>query len=1392
MKKFTKSIFFILLVSIFLGASLFVGCRNPFMPEGPNNPSNGGGNGDKPNDDVGGGTGGENQNPEDLAKEPKITSQPQSLTVGTGVEFTLTVVAESLDGGTLSYKWYKSNAKDAGAEIAGATSASLTTSYTIEDESDEVVLYYYVVVTNSTKTKTASVKSEYAEVTVNKKENANVPKITVQPVGYTGTESNPITLTIQAESLDNGTLTYQWYKKENDVESKIDGATSASYDIGEPTENGCLYWCEVTNTIQDNGDGGVKSQSIKSEIVFVMLSKGIGFTHPVSGDLSPVDLNGETDGYGWVSLEDKPGVTLNGDGSATFTVYSANATKMLLEIYNEKWGRDAITDYWMEKGSDDDYWRAKVEGIEEGTLYAFRAWGPNWPYDEDWTRGGSSEGFISDVDSNGNRFNPNKVLFDPYAKEISHDKSNPEVLAMVTNAETPSAIYASGERNLINGKPSREFDTGRFNSKAVVIDNSLYTGLKPNIPQEKAIIYEAHVKGITAHPSTAKLSSILAGIDGFEDVVDITGDAQGTYKGAGMLAPYLKALGINTIELLPVHESDNENTPEDKSGGNYWSYMTYGYFAPERRYSSDKSYGGPTREFKEMIDAFHDAGIEVYLDVVYNHSGEGGPWYGGPTKWEPPASGVGDWVEVTNQAFDNYGTIELTFMRGLDNSTYYSLTKADKRAMQDDTGCGNNLQCDNPVVRQLILDSLSYWVDYMGVDGYRFDLAPVLGREYDDNAGYWAYNPNAETLQQIAALGITKNVDMVAEAWDINTYGVGTFPYGWAEWNGRYRDPIRGYVGKGERGSFLDYMNGDYNYFNDNGGPHKSINFVVAHDGFTLADLCSYQGNGNALNSSLGWPFGPSDGGNGDWNQLDFGSTAADKRRANRNYIAIQMMSRGVPMIVWGDELSRTQKGNNNAYNVDSVGTWSNYNMISTASPHAISTEDPYGGLPYDNNFGTFNNNGVDSSDTDGVNGNFMFMKYMLNLKANEPALNLTDYSVGYDFKKEDGTTDLTDGDRCVWVRINGSGVTGTDAEGNTVQGGDYLVFMNMYTSAVSFSVPTSNGEIWKLLVDTSSAKETNFNYYEVTDETQAYSNASYSVPAWSVVILKNYGKGTTSTPVISYEADADNYKMTVSIDCATEGAEIYYTTDGTTPSKSSTLYTESFELDVSAKKTVKAIAYKADYNDSSVASKDLHIQKYTIYCKPKSGWTGVNLHIWKTDGSSLTTWPGAAMTSDGDGWYSYEVIDINEGYDSILFNDGIDAEATKTADITMDPTKRYYVMDALGWASSKQATDVAPVIPSKIAISDGKGWGQIYAYFFANNQPVGTSWPGTAMTKESTNEYGQGVFVINVPDGATHVIFNNGSGTQTVDIKLDSTTGYWVNSAGSDGKYTVGTWSYK
>lgn len=1011
-------------------------------------------------------------------------------------------------------------------------------------------------------------------------------------------------------------------------------------DGTEPTESSLKYDHngEISVSAGQTLKAFAKKQGLpRSETVsFTFVAPELGYMHPSNGAFSPVDE------AAWDKGSWELGAHISG-GNTTFALYSANATKILLEIYDNKYGSNAKYDYWMKKDSN-NVWRAKIKSAPKGTVYAFRCWGPNWEFDKAWTRGGSDKGFKSDVDGNGNRFNPNKVLFDPYAREMTHDKSNKDALGSVQDG----GMYGTGGVDY-KGVPRRNFDTGKYAPKGYVIKDNTSYGNKPKIPQEKALIYEAHVRGITKHPSAANLNSILNNFDGFSGVQNIPDDKRGTYAGAAMLIPYLKGLGINTIELLPVHESDNDANPDNAPGGNFWGYMTYGFFAPDRRYSSDKSAGGPTKEFKEMVSAFHAAGMEVYLDVVFNHTGEGGVWGKG-----------------------KFDTVELTSMHGIDNSTYYSLTD-DKKFYWESTGCGNNMQCDNPVVRQFILDSLKYWITDMGVDGFRFDLATVLGRERGKNSKgelAWNYNADSKTLKDIVALGNDNDVEMIAESWDTgeNAYQVGNFPKGWGGWNGLYRDAIRSYIGTGTRGSVNDFINGDYNNFNKEGGPHKSVNFIVAHDGFTLADLCSYQGKGNAQNNLLGWPFGKSDGGNDDYNTLGFVTEATkekDKRQAARNYIAVQMMSRGVPMIVYGDEFGRTQNGNNNPYNIDSVATWNNYNMINTASPHSIATGGT--GEPYHNNFGTFGND-------KNKNGNFEFAKYMMKLHASEPALNQTNYNVTYEFKKENGTDNLSDGDRCVWLRIKGSSI---------LEGSDYLVFMNMYTTNVNYAIPTESGYSWVRLADTANWAETDFNCWNL--DKGASVSGSYGVAPWSVVILKRVLTSSLpeqiAAPVISGNTPFAS-TTSVTITCATTGAEIYYTTDGTDPTSSSQKYNSAIPL--SESKTIKAVS-KKDGRYSDITTKSF--VKGTVAQVPKGG-VMIQAFNWASaprgDSSQWNKWynvinnnasaikdkfayawfppPGKSSSDSSEGYAPTEINDLNNYY-------GTEAEL-KAAITSLSPCK--------------------------------------------------------------------------------------------------------------------------
>ena len=953
----------------------------------------------------------------------------------------------------------------------------------------------------------------------------------------------------------------------------------------------------------------------------------IGMQHPETGNYSVAS----TDTTAVL------GANVKGD-KTSFVLYSANATKVLLEIYSKPFG-DAVPlyDYWMEKDSS-NYWRITLNGNLKNAIYAFRCWGPNWEYSDEWQRGGSSIGFISDCDENGNRFNPNKVVFDPYAKEITHDPSNKDALSHSPSTETPYNALSTGA-------DFRNYDTGKIAPKGYIISDSTSYGTKPGIPQKDAIIYEAHVRGITKHSSTANLSSLLSGYSQFASVQDIPSEYRGTYKGASYLVPYLKALGINTIELLPVHETDNDANPDDGPGGNFWGYMTFDYFAPDRRYSYDKTPGGPTKEFKEMVKAFHDAGMEVYLDVVYNHSGEGGPW---------------------NGSKDNNAQVTVVSMRGIDNSTYYSLVPSDKSAYWETTGCGNNLQCDNPYVRGFILDSLEYWIDEMGVDGFRFDLATVLGREYSSSSSGWDYNLNAETTVKIAELGKAKNVEMIAESWDCgnNSYQVGNFPDGWAGWNGYYRDSIRAFVGNGAERAAISYTDGIYGSLNHFGAAEPSVNFVVAHDGFTLADLCSYSGAGNALNGTLTWPFGPSDGGNGDNNSLGTGTEAASNRQRARNYFAMQMFSAGISMIVYGDEFGRTQNGNNNPYNIDSVATWNNYSMVATDSPHTVST-----GSDGKAECGTYTDKFGKFANTEGKNGNFDFARFVMNERLNNESLRqITGVDAPIEWYSTAGVKGWEDSGCKKAVMINGSGAK---------NGGTYYMMINMTGYDASFTFPSpSSGKEWTRIVDTGSWAETNCNYWEETDTSyRRDSSSAYSVGPYTVTILKQVADSSVCvTPVISGTSPFDTSTQ-ITIECSTEGAKIYYTLDGDTPSEENgTLYTGAFT--VTERTSVKAIAVSDGYKASSVALKTFYVkgqvsessktgvmlQGFTWNSAPRgTGWNKENpspywgkwYGIMKNNAASIKdtfeyVWfnpPSICDSSSSEGYAPTELNDLNSYY---------------------------------------------------------------------------------------------------------------------------------------------------
>ena len=506
----------------------------------------------------------------------------------------------------------------------------------------------------------------------------------------------------------------------------------------------------------------------------------------------------------------------------TFRVYSSRATRVEVYIYAVPSGSPEVAHFALDANPSNHVFSGSIPtatiraaGITGPVYYGYRAWGPNWPYSSSWTKG-SGAGFVSDVDSQGNRFNPNKLLIDPYAREISHDPVNA--------TWTDGTVYASGAAN-------RNRDSGNIAPKSILwVPVSQSVGTKPTRAQKDDVLYEVNLRGLTKNDT-----SVPAAL-------------QGTYAGAALKAPYLASLGVTAVEFEPVQETQNDsndNIPNSTSGQNYWGYLTLNYFAPDRRYSSNKAPAGPTSEFQAMVSTFHEQGIKVYIDVAYNHTGEGGAWSAN----DPTTYSIFSW-------------------RGLDNPTYYELT-SDLQYSYDNTGVGGNYNTYNPVAQNLIVDSLAYWRDTMGVDGFRFDLASVLGNtctvgcyNFSVTDANTALNRIQRELPPRPAAG-GSGVDLYAEPWAIggNSYQLGSFPAGWSEWNGSYRDTLRQAqndlgITTITTGQLATRFAGSSDLFGSR-SPWNSTNFLDVHDGFTLDDL--YRCNGP--NNNQPWPYGPSDGG---------------------------------------------------------------------------------------------------------------------------------------------------------------------------------------------------------------------------------------------------------------------------------------------------------------------------------------------------------------------------------------------------------------------------------------------------------------------------------------------------------------------------------------------------
>lgn len=530
------------------------------------------------------------------------------------------------------------------------------------------------------------------------------------------------------------------------------------------------------------------------------------------------------------------------DGGVQFVLFSRHATAVSLLLYDDP-KRDPVEEIVLDPLSNrfGDLWSVLVPGLSAGQIYAYRVDGPK---------------------EHGHRFNPDVVLLDPYAKGTTSNRPTSRKAKSPfwgTNADRPKSV--------------------------VVSDDFDWQGDRPlNYPLADVIIYEAHLRGLTAHESAGTRSP-------------------GTYRGLIDKIPYLKDLGITTVELLPIHEFDYLENPrrspvDGKPLVNFWGYSTLSFFAPVGRYAANTQHGGAVKEFKTLVRELHKAGIEVLLDVVYNHTGEGN--HQGPT---------------------------INF-RGIDNAVYYHLTD-DRQYYKDYSGCGNSLNCNHPIVREFILDSLRYWVLDMHVDGFRFDLASVLAR---DTHGH--LSTHAPLIEAIAEDPVLRQTKIIAEAWDAaGAYQVGHFPGRWAEWNGRFRDDVRQFWrgDPGRTGLLATRLTGSSDLYQRNGRrPYHSINFVTCHDGFTLSDLVSYNHKHNAAN---GEENRDGDNNNSSFNYGHEGPTEHPeieraRVRQIKNMLATLLLSQGVPMLLAGDEFRRTQKGNNNAYCQDNELSWIDWSQI--------------------------------------------------------------------------------------------------------------------------------------------------------------------------------------------------------------------------------------------------------------------------------------------------------------------------------------------------------------------------------------------------------------------------------------------------------------------------------
>ncbi|TCO89868.1 isoamylase [Chthoniobacter flavus] len=672
----------------------------------------------------------------------------------------------------------------------------------------------------------------------------------------------------------------------------------------------------------------------------------------------------------WKGRPNPLGATVTALG-VNFALFSENATGVELCLFDDVSSPTETVRLPLFECTN-HVWHCLVPDLKEGQLYGYRVNGPYEP-------------------SQGHRFNPAKLLLDPYAKAITGLVNwGPEMFGYVQDGSADADLHRDAH------------DNAACMPKSVVVDNAFDWGDDHllDIAQAESVYYEVHVKGFS------KLCP------------HIPEEIRGTYAALGhpFAIDYFKKLGVTAVELLPVHHFVNDEFLENKGLTNYWGYNTIGFFAPHSSYSSSGVAGGQVQEFKEMVKALHAAGIEVILDVVYNHTGEG----------------------------NQLGPI-LSF-RGVDNASYYRLVQNDRRYYMDYTGTGNTLNTQHPCVLQLLMDSLRYWVTEMHVDGFRFDLASTLARELHDVSKLSGF------FDCIHQDPIISTVKLIAEPWDVGEggYQVGNFPVLWQEWNGKYRDCLRAYW-KGDMGLLGEVayrLTGSADLFESGGRrPYSSVNILTAHDGFTLYDTVSYNEKHNEANGENNQD-GHND--NRSWNcgaegPTDDENINALRRQQLRNFLATLLLSQGVPMIVGGDEFGRTQQGNNNAYCQDNEISWFNWE-------HA----------GWQKQLIAFTSRLIDERKKHPI---FRRPKYFQGRRV--PRAGIKDLMWFDTDGSEMNSEDWSSANRCLAMLLCGDALDVRNPEGEAVLDDTFLFLLNAYHEPVNFALPGKEHVNWEMFLNT-------------------------------------------------------------------------------------------------------------------------------------------------------------------------------------------------------------------------------------------------------------------------------------------------------------------------------------